>query len=181
MQLEAQHGIRAEPVVNPWLTILTSMFLHGGFLHILGNMWSLWIFGNNVEDALGHFRYLLLYLFWGVVAALSHIVFNWASPIPVVGASGAIAGVMGAYMLLFPHARIDCVLLVRDYHLRGSARHLLPDFLVRVAVSGLQSWGGVLGAYWRFRGGVHHHQVAGRRGAHPARATALVLRRLVIQ
>jgi membrane associated rhomboid family serine protease len=73
-------------------------------------MWSLWIFGNNVEDALGHFRYLLLYLFWGVAAALSHIVFNWASPIPVVGASGAIAGVMGAYMLLFPHARIDCVL-----------------------------------------------------------------------
>jgi len=110
MQLEMQHGIRAEPVVNPWLTILTSMFLHGGFWHILGNMWSLWIFGNNVEDALGHFRYLLLYLFWGVVAALSHIVFNWASPIPVVGASGAIAGVMGAYMLLFPHARIDCVL-----------------------------------------------------------------------
>ncbi len=110
-RLAIEHGIRAEPVVNPWLTILTSMFLHGGFLHIIGNMWSLWIFGNNVEDALGHFRYLLLYLFWGVVAALAHIVFNWASPIPVVGASGAIAGVMGAYMLLFPHARIDCVLL----------------------------------------------------------------------
>lgn len=107
----AMHGVRTEPVVNPWLTILTSMFLHGNFWHILGNMWSLWIFGNNVEDALGHFRYLLLYLFWGVVAALSHVLFNWASPIPVVGASGAIAGVMGAYLLLFPHARIDCVLL----------------------------------------------------------------------
>lgn len=111
MRLEMQHGIRAEPIVNPWLTIFTSMFLHGGFLHIIGNMWSLWIFGNNVEDALGHFRYLLLYLFWGVVAAFSHILFNWASPIPVVGASGAIAGVMGAYLLLFPHARLDCVLL----------------------------------------------------------------------
>lgn len=110
-QLAIEHGTRMEPVVNPWLTILTSMFLHGGFLHIIGNMWSLWIFGNNVEDALGHFRYLLLYLFWGVVAALAHIVFNWASPIPVVGASGAIAGVMGAYLLLFPHARIDCILL----------------------------------------------------------------------
>jgi len=108
--LEQRHGIRAEPVVNPWLTIFTSMFLHGGYLHIIGNMWSLWIFGNNVEDALGHFRYLLLYLFWGFVAALSHILFNWASPIPVVGASGAIAGVMGAYLLLYPHARIDCVL-----------------------------------------------------------------------
>lgn len=111
LELEARHGIRAEPIVNPWLTIFTSMFLHGGFLHILGNMWSLWIFGNNVEDALGHFRYLLLYLFWGVVAALSHVLFNWASPIPVVGASGAIAGVMGAYLLLFPHARIDCLLI----------------------------------------------------------------------
>ncbi|MDM7460552.1 MAG: rhomboid family intramembrane serine protease, partial [bacterium] len=111
MQLAIEHGIRTEPVINPWLTILTSMFLHGGYPHIIGNMWSLWIFGNNVEDALGHWRYLLLYLFWGVVAALAHIVFNWASPIPVVGASGAIAGVMGAYMLLFPHARIDCVLL----------------------------------------------------------------------
>ncbi|MFN4033517.1 MAG: rhomboid family intramembrane serine protease [Fimbriimonadales bacterium] len=111
MQLALEHGTRTEPIVSPWLTILTSMFLHGGYLHIIGNMWSLWIFGNNVEDALGHFRYLLLYLFWGVMAALSHIVFNWASPIPVVGASGAIAGVMGAYLLLFPHARIDCVLL----------------------------------------------------------------------
>lgn len=105
-----QTGARTEPVVNPWLTIFTSMFLHGGYLHIIGNMWSLWIFGNNVEDALGHLRYLLLYLFWGVVAALSHILFNWGSPVPVVGASGAIAGVMGAYLLLFPHARIDCVL-----------------------------------------------------------------------
>lgn len=107
---QLQTGTRTEPIVHPWLTIFTSMFLHGGYLHIIGNMWSLWIFGNNVEDALGHFRYLLLYLFWGIVAALSHILFNWGSPVPVVGASGAIAGVMGAYLLLFPHARIDCVL-----------------------------------------------------------------------
>lgn len=106
----AQVGIRTEPVVHPLLTIFTSMFLHGSFLHILGNMWSLWIFGNNVEDRLGHFRYLLLYLIWGFLAAWSHVLFNWGSPIPVVGASGAIAGVMGAYLLLFPHARIDCVL-----------------------------------------------------------------------
>ncbi|MCX7688165.1 MAG: rhomboid family intramembrane serine protease [Fimbriimonadales bacterium] len=105
-----QAGIRVEPAVPPLLTIFTSMFLHGNFLHILGNMWSLWIFGNNVEDALGHWRYLLLYLFWGFVAAWSHILFNWNSPIPLVGASGAIAGVMGAYLVLFPHARIDCVL-----------------------------------------------------------------------
>ncbi len=102
-------GIRPEPIVHPWLTIFTSMFLHGGFLHILFNMWSLWIFGNNVEDTLGHFRFLLLYLIWGFVAVWAHVLFNWGSPIQLVGASGAIAGVMGAYMLLFPHARIDCV------------------------------------------------------------------------
>lgn len=106
-----QVGIRVEPAVPPLLTLFTSMFLHGNFLHILGNMWSLWIFGNNVEDALGHWRYLFLYLLWGFIAAWSHILFNWNSPIPLVGASGAIAGVMGAYLLLFPRARIDCVLL----------------------------------------------------------------------
>ncbi len=109
MQLQA-YGIRVEPVVPPLLTVFTSMFLHGNFWHILGNMWSLWIFGNNVEDALGHFRYLLLYLVWGFIAAWSHVLFHWGSPIPLVGASGAIAGVMGAYLLLYPHARIDCVL-----------------------------------------------------------------------
>ncbi len=103
-------GIRTEPIVSPFLTIFTSMFLHGGFLHILFNMWSLWIFGNNVEDRLGHFRYLLLYLIWGFVAVWAHVLFNWGSPIQLVGASGAIAGVMGAYLLLFPHARLDCVL-----------------------------------------------------------------------
>lgn len=110
MRLE-QHGIRVEPIVLPLLTVFTSMFLHGNFWHILGNMWSLWIFGNNVEDALGHVRYLLLYLLWGFVAAWTHILFNWSSPIPLVGASGAISGVMGAYLVLFPRARIDCVLL----------------------------------------------------------------------
>lgn len=110
MRLQAV-GVRVEPAVPPLLTVFTSMFLHGNFLHILGNMWSLWIFGNNVEDALGHLRYLLLYLVWGFVAAWSHVLFHWASPIPLVGASGAIAGVMGAYLLLYPHARIDCVLM----------------------------------------------------------------------
>lgn len=101
---------RTESAINPHLTLLTSMFLHGGWLHLIMNMWSLWIFGNNTEDALGHFRYLLFYLFWGYLAGWSHILFNWASPIPTVGASGAIAGVMGAYLILFPRARIDCML-----------------------------------------------------------------------
>ena len=87
-------------------TILTSMFLHGGWLHIIGNMWFLWIFGDNIEDHLGHFRYLLFYLGCGVAAAVTHIIFNLSSNEPTVGASGAIAGVMGAYVILFPRARV---------------------------------------------------------------------------
>ena len=86
--------------------IFTSMFLHGGWLHVLGNMWFLWIFGDNVEDILGHGKFLLFYLLCGVAAALLQVYFNSDSRVPMVGASGAIAGVMGAYMVKFPRARI---------------------------------------------------------------------------
>jgi len=86
--------------------LFTSMFLHGGWLHILGNVWFLWIFGDNVEDILGHGKYLLFYLVCGAAAGLIHIAFNPASRIPTVGASGAIAGIMGAYVVKFPKARI---------------------------------------------------------------------------
>lgn len=87
-------------------TLFTSMFLHGGWFHILGNMLYLWIFGDNVEDRLGHSFYLLFYLASGLVAGLTHILFNSGSQIPTVGASGAIAGVLGAYLLFFPGSRI---------------------------------------------------------------------------
>jgi len=86
--------------------VVTSMFLHGGWLHVIGNMWFLWIFGDNVEDVLGHGKFLMFYLLCGVTAAAAHVLFNLASHVPVVGASGAIAGVMGAYLIKFPHARI---------------------------------------------------------------------------
>ena len=89
-----------------FLSILTSMFLHGGWLHVIGNMWFLWIFGDNIEDYLGHFRYLFFYLTSGVAAALTHVLLNAGSNIPTVGASGAIAGVMGAYFILYPKARV---------------------------------------------------------------------------
>ncbi len=89
-----------------YLPFLTSMFLHGGFLHILGNMWFLYIFGDNVEDRLGHIRYLIFYLLCGVTAGLVHLYTNWDSQIPTIGASGAISGVMGAYLLLYPRSRI---------------------------------------------------------------------------
>jgi len=88
------------------LSILTSMFLHGSWLHIIGNMWVLWIFGDNIEDYLGHFTYLLFYLICGLTAAITHIAMNPTSDVPTVGASGAIAGVMGAYFLLYPKARV---------------------------------------------------------------------------
>jgi hypothetical protein len=89
-----------------WFPFLTSMFLHGGFLHILGNMWFLYIFGDNVEDRLGHIRYLCFYILCGVAAGLIHLLTNWNSKMPTIGASGAISGVMGAYLLLYPRARI---------------------------------------------------------------------------
>ncbi|MBL7180642.1 MAG: rhomboid family intramembrane serine protease [Pseudomonadota bacterium] len=87
-------------------SILSFMFLHGGFWHLLGNMWSLYIFGDNVEDRLGSLRYLLFYLLCGLTSGLTHLIFNLHSNIPTIGASGAIAGVMGAYLILYPHSKI---------------------------------------------------------------------------
>jgi membrane associated rhomboid family serine protease len=89
-----------------YFTLLSSMFLHGGWMHIIGNMWSLWIFGDNVEDRMGRGGFLLFYLLSGLAAGAVHVVTNPASRVPTVGASGAIAGVMGAYLLLFPHASV---------------------------------------------------------------------------
>jgi membrane associated rhomboid family serine protease len=94
----------------PWLTLLTSMFLHGGFLHLGGNMLYLWIFGNNVEDAMGHGRYLGFYLVCGVVAALSEGLVNPHSGLPMLGASGAISGVLAAYVLIYPRTRITVII-----------------------------------------------------------------------
>jgi len=88
------------------LTLATSMFMHGGLLHLLGNMLYLWIFGNNIEDLLGRFRFLIFYLACGVFAALAHVILNPNSTLPMVGASGAIAGVLGAYLITFPRARV---------------------------------------------------------------------------
>ncbi len=93
-------------LIPPELTILTSMFMHGSFMHLAGNMLYLWIFGNNVEDAMGHLRFIIFYLLCGVAAVFGQVLQNPASEIPMIGASGAISGVLGAYLLLYPHARI---------------------------------------------------------------------------
>jgi membrane associated rhomboid family serine protease len=94
------------PAAFSWVTIFTSMFLHGGFLHFAGNMLYLWIFGDNVEDRMGHGRYLFFYLLCGTAAALAQTITDPSSVIPMVGASGSIAGVMGAYFVLYPRSRI---------------------------------------------------------------------------
>ena len=92
--------------IPAYATLITSMFLHGGWMHLIGNMVYLWVFGNNIEDVMGHAKYVVFYLTCGILAALSHALTDPSSAVPMVGASGAISGVLGAYLLLFPRARV---------------------------------------------------------------------------
>lgn len=101
----AQIDLQPTPI-PVWFTLLTSMFMHGSFIHLFGNMLYLWIFGDNLEDRLGHMRYAVFYIVCGIVASLSHVFVSMDSYIPSLGASGAISGVMGGYMLLFPRRRV---------------------------------------------------------------------------
>jgi len=100
------------PAAPSVITVFTSMFMHGGFMHIIFNMWFLWIFGDNIESVLGHKRYVLFYLLCGVGAALAQIQINTGSQIPMVGASGAIAGVLGAYLIRFPRATVHVLVIL---------------------------------------------------------------------
>ena len=105
---EITHGqeVTYQAAVPIPLTLFTAMFLHGGWMHVIGNMWYLWIFGNNVEDKLGHFRFVIFYLLAGLIASLTYVATNANSQVPMIGASGAIAGVLGAYLIRFPGARV---------------------------------------------------------------------------
>lgn len=107
LPLVVGHSAEQIPRLAPVLTLIVSMFMHGGFFHLLFNMLYLWIFGNNIEDYLGPIRFILFYLVSGVGASLTHIIFNANSQIPMIGASGAIAGVLGAYLILYPKARVN--------------------------------------------------------------------------
>ncbi len=137
--------------------LFTSMFLHAGWFHLLGNMLFLWIFGDNVEDMMGHRRYLLFYILCGLGATATHIVFAPYSEIPVVGASGAIAGVLGAYILLFPHSRVLTLIPIFFLHLvEVRAFIFLGIWFVMQFFSGLFSIGGpAVGgvAWWAHVGG----------------------------
>ncbi len=140
------------------MDIFTSMFMHAGLAHIAGNMLYLWIFGDNVEDSLGHGKYLLFYLLGGVVASLTHIITNPGSQIPTVGASGAIAAVLGAYLVLYPQSRV-LTLIPLGFFIRLSlvpASIVLGLWFVLQFFSGLMSLGGAdVGgvAFWAHVGG----------------------------
>ena len=139
---------------------MTSMFLHGGWLHILGNMWYLWIFGDNVEDRLGHRRFLLFYLACGIAAGLVHYGLNPSSRVPTIGASGAVAGVLGAYFFCYPKARVDILILFFFYVdiIAVPAAFVLFFWFILQLFNGVLSLGadtGVTGgvAWWAHVGG----------------------------
>lgn len=143
---------------DAYLSFLTSMFLHGSWLHVIANMWSLWIFGDNVEDRMGHLRFLLSYLLCGLAAGALHWFTNPLSGVPTVGASGAIAGVLGAYLLLFPRARVLTlipIVFIPLFFELPAVTFLLIWFAIQV----LQAWSSGLGpegggiAWWAHVGG----------------------------
>jgi membrane associated rhomboid family serine protease len=140
-----------------WYTPLTSMFLHGGWLHLAGNLWFLWIFGNNVEDAMGHGRFLLFYLVCGLVAAALQVASQPTSVIPMVGASGAIGGVMGAYVVLYPRVRVHMLFILGFYvtTIAVPALWMLGYWLLIQLVGGAASIGKTGGgtAFWAHVGG----------------------------
>lgn len=138
--------IDAEP---SWRTLVTSQFLHGGWLHLIGNMLFLWVFGNNIEDAMGHLRFAVFYTLCGVLAAVAHIVVDPASPIPTVGASGAVSGVLGAYLLLYPRARVWMAVPIFIFLYRVA----LPAWVYLVYWFGLQLLSGLAEQAMRGPGG----------------------------
>jgi membrane associated rhomboid family serine protease len=137
--------------------VFTHMFLHGSWMHLIGNMWFLWLFGNNVEDAMTRPRFLLFYLLCGLAAAALQIAFDPASGIPMVGASGAISGVMGAYLVLYPRVRVYCFVFLGFFFTRIA----LPAWVMLLYWAGLQFLGGVSAigaegggvAFWAHVGG----------------------------
>ena len=138
-------------------TVLTSMFMHGGWFHILGNMWFLWVFGDNIEDVMGPFRFIAFYLLCGAAAAFAQILTDPSSPIPMVGASGAIGGVMGAYALLYPRAHVHTLIFLGFYitTIAVPAMFMLGYwFLIQIigGLPGLGSSGGGV-AFWAHIGG----------------------------
>ena len=146
---------------SSWHTILTSMFMHGGWLHLIGNMWFMWVFGNNVEDSMGHGRFIVFYLLCGVAAAVFQIMSNTQSAVPMVGASGAIGGVMGAYILLYPRVHVHMLVFFGFFDAGDVHDRLLVPAATRWRGRlNRRTWWrhGILGTYWRLccRRGADH-------------------------
>jgi membrane associated rhomboid family serine protease len=156
------------------VTLLTYMFMHGGWLHLASNLLFLWVFADNIEDAYGHFGFLAFYLLCGVSAAAAHILIFPDSQVPLVGASGAVAGVLGSYLVLFPKARVWILVFMR-LPIRISAYWALVGWLgfqvFAVALAEDEYPGGVVGPYRRLRGGLRRHLAAARALAPAARAS----------
>ena len=142
---------------SSWHTVITSMFMHGGWMHLIGNMWFLWIFGNNVEDAMGHFRFVLFYLLCGISAAALQTAFDPNSVIPMVGASGAIGGVMGAYVVMYPRVHVHLFVFLGFYATTFAvpAYFMLGYWFLVQLVSGSVAIGAQGGgvAFWAHVGG----------------------------
>jgi membrane associated rhomboid family serine protease len=140
----------APAVVPVAVTVVTSMFLHGGLLHIAGNMLYLWIFGNNVEDSMGRFRFIVFYFLCGAIAAYGHAAMNATSSVPMIGASGAISGVLGAYLMLFPRARVQTLLVIGIFFrtVEIPAMVVLGFWLVLQFISAVLSTGAGQGVAW---------------------------------
>jgi membrane associated rhomboid family serine protease len=139
-----------------WLDVLTSMFMHGGWGHILGNMWFLWIFGNNVEDSMGHLRFVVFYLLCGAAAAGVQVIADPTSTLPMVGASGAIGGVMGAYVVLYPRVHVHMLVVLGFYitTIAVPAVLMLGYWFLMQLLGGWTSVGGEGGvAFWAHVGG----------------------------
>ena len=130
--------------------IFTSMFLHGSWMHLIGNMWFLWVFGDNIEDSMGRVRFAIFYLICGVTAALAQVVLNPASGIPMVGASGAFSGVIGAYLILYPRVRVFC-LLILGFFITSIA---LPAWTMLLYWAAIQLASGLIGLVAQESGGV---------------------------
>lgn len=139
-----------------WLTLLTCTFLHGGWLHVIGNLLFLWIFGDNVEDRFGRVPFLVFYLVCGAAASAAHLVSNPASTVPTVGASGAIAGVMGAYLFLYPHSRVSMLIVFGffvDVVVLPAPFFLGYWFLLQLLEAGMTDGAGGGVAWWAHIGG----------------------------
>lgn len=143
------------PLGKGWVTVLTSMFMHGGWMHIIGNLWFLWIFGNNVEDSMGHVRFAVFYLLCGVAAAAAQAIADPGSPVPMVGASGAIGGVMGAYIVLYPRVNVHMLLFLGFFVTTFAvpAILMLGYWLLIQVLGGFTQTGGGGVAFWAHIGG----------------------------